>query len=86
MLNDIIITALLNTTIIICFKKWKWLDKYSMYRKQWMPKSDCYLCLGFWMSVITLPFFDYNLLIPFCSAPITNYLTNVAVIHDYNKN
>jgi hypothetical protein len=90
MLNLIIIFGLLNTTLLICFRKWKWIELYTIHRRTWMPAADCYLCLGFWLAVLqVIPIAILRgpefLIVPFCSATITNYLTNLAIIHDYNK-
>lgn len=90
-LHIVIILGLLNTTILICFKKWGWLDLYAAYRRVWwMPNADCYLCLGFWLSLLQVLLYGtlsghWYLLVPFCSAALTNYLTNIAVIHDHGK-
>lgn len=91
MLSLIIILGLLNTTLLICFKKWKWLDRYEVYRPKFFPSANCYLCLGFWLAVLETIYFlitiDATLVVvPFCSAAITNYLTNTAIIHAYSSN
>lgn len=90
MLEFTLIAGLLNTTLLICFKKWGWLELYTIYRKKWMPKADCYLCLSFWLAMLQAAgvsiFCGWQfMLVPFCSCAITNYLTNIAIIHDYNK-
>jgi len=93
MLNVIIILSLLNTTLIHCAKKWGWIDLVQAYG--WVKKM-CYLCAGFWMAVIefiivfliipeSLQVDRYYILVyltPFCSAAITNYLVNAAIIND----
>ena len=94
LLSLVIIIALFNTCVLVCFKKWKWLDWYSIRRMQWMPKADCYLCISFWISSLQMCSLFIQgtvtstafLLLPFCASPLTNYLTNIAVLHDYNKN
>lgn len=92
MIEDIFIIALLNTTILICLKKWGVLEWYSIRRPLWMPAADCYLCLSLWLGIIEcliIFFIRVNLLevfiAPFCSCAITNYLTNTAIINDYNN-
>lgn len=93
MLNTIIILALLNTTIIHCAKKWGWIDLIQAHG--WV-KTPCWLCAGFWMAVVELFIFInigvgslqletngyYIFITPFCSAAITNYLVNAAIIND----
>ncbi len=89
MLELIIILILFNTTIIHCASKWGLLDKYSAYRLKWMPSSDCYLCLSFWITVIEcviLAFINPSiglLIVPFCVASGTNWLVNQAILKDY---
>lgn len=85
MLKIIIIISLFNTTLLLCLKKWGVIDWYTIHRKLWMPKAECYLCLGYWFSLIEILFwpdltYEY-LVVPFCSAALINYL----VIHDYNR-
>lgn len=84
LINKILVSALISTTLLLCFKKWGWIDWYAIHRKQWMPESDCYLCLGFWFS---LPYGIYylNPLIPFCAAAIVNYIVNNSIINDHSK-
>ena len=89
MLELIIILILLNTTIIHCASKWGYLEKYSAYRKKWMPSADCYLCLSFWVTVAEVFAIAYTapslglLLVPFCVASGTNWLVNQAILKDY---
>lgn len=93
MLDTIIIIALLATTIILLLRKWHILDLYEAYygHIKWLPASDCYICLGFWISVIllaiALPFsFSWiKLLVPFCTIPIITFLTHVIIINEGNK-
>jgi hypothetical protein len=88
MLNVIIILGLLNTTLIHCFNKWGWMHWYGLHRYGWMPSADCYLCIGFWMAVIELPAVWhewYYMLVPICSAALTNWLVNQALLTDYRK-
>lgn len=85
--------ALWNTTLLVCLKKWKALEWYQVRRRLWMPEGNCYLCLSFWISVVQIGCMYASgdiislefLIVPFCSCPITNYLTNIAVIHDFSK-
>lgn len=93
MLSIIIILSLLNTTLIHCAKKWGWIDLLQAYG--WVKKV-CYLCTGFWMAVfefifvfVVIPeslliekYFILVHLTPFCSAAITNYLVNIAIMND----
>ena len=90
MLELIIIAGLLNTTLLICFKKWKWLQWYAIHKQPWMPAADCYLCLGFWMAAFEIVGVIYlfgwmYIIVPFCSAALTNYFTNIGIINDYNQ-
>lgn len=91
MLNLIAITALLNTTFIHIAKKWGVLDYYQAIRPKWFPKTDCYLCLSFWMAItevwITFFLFGYGsdiglLIVPLCSCSLTNWLVNSAIWND----
>lgn len=75
-----IILALFNSCLLMCFRKWGWLDYYEAVRKPWMPSGSCFLCLGFWLTIITaLPvywLFSLHLdwvLYPFCAATLINY-------------
>ena len=88
MLEISIIMALLNTTVLHCLNKWKWIEWFSLHRKPWMPSSDCWLCLSFWLGAIELPFVWYEwyyFLVPVCAAAITNWLVNAALLNDYNR-
>lgn len=93
MLTVAVILGLLNTTLLLCAKKWGWIDRMQAYG--WI-KSPCYLCSGFWMAVIeftlifiTVPavldvekYLFWVYLTPFCAAAITNYLVNTALINE----
>lgn len=83
--------AFVNTTIVLCLYKWKILENYQVFRKKWMPKADCYLCITFWLGLaFTMPFvMDLKWqvgIIPFAGASISNYLINISIIHEINKN
>ncbi len=79
MLQTAIILGLLNSTILLSFMKWGWIDLYQMHRKEWMP-DNCFLCFGFWLAwieVIILFFVMPSwglLLVPFLATPITRKL------------
>ena len=91
MIEIVMIVALLNTTLLFCAKKWGTLDWFAIHRKHWMMQADCYFCLAFWIAlfeVIPAVIITGNwwlLIIPPASCPITNYLINTAIIHDYNN-
>ena len=78
-LEIILMVAALSATVLICFKKWGWLEYYELYRYSWMPEK-CEFCFGFWLAMLmclALLLFSWNplyLLIPFCSASITRKL------------
>lgn len=86
MITFIIIQSLATTTLILCMKKWGWLDWYIIHRPFWMPDAICYLCLGFWLSLIEcLIIFSFGkglleyLFAPFCSAALINLLVNKSI-------
>lgn len=96
MIEQIMIIALLVTTIILLLRKWKILDLYEAYygHVKWLPASDCYICLGFWLSwillgislIISWHFHLIQLLIPFCTIPIIAFLTHVIIVNEVNRN
>jgi hypothetical protein len=66
-------------TLLQCFKKWGWLDYYAAHygHIKWLPDAGCYLCLGFWLSWIVLPFvifLPWWILAPFAVAGFVNIL------------
>ena len=54
MLSLTILTALFNTTLIQVARKRKWLIKYALHHRKWMPDPECYLCLSFWAGCIEI--------------------------------
>lgn len=74
-----ILTGCISATLLTCFKKWRWLEYYEVYRRPWMPEP-CEFCFGFWLSALMA--FAYAgfagywpaLLAPFVAAAITKKL------------
>jgi hypothetical protein len=96
MLNTIVIIALFNTCLLLCFKKWGILDWYQAYCVKWMRyvigPADCFFCLAIRLGVLFTGVlwciwgWDWRYpLIPFCAAPLTSFLTT-ALFYDGSKN
>jgi hypothetical protein len=96
MLNTTIIIALFNTCLLLCFKKWGWLDLYQAWCVKWMRyvigPADCFFCLAIRLGIILCAVmwcvwgYDWQyFFIPFCAAPITSFLT-MAVYYDGHQN
>jgi hypothetical protein len=96
MLNNIVIIALFNTSLLICLKKWGVMDYYQAYCRPWMRyvigPAECFFCLSvrlaalFCIVLICVWGWDWRyILTPFCAAPITTFLTTV-LIYDGSNN
>jgi hypothetical protein len=96
MLNNIVVIAPFNTSLLICLKKWGVLDLYQAYCRPWMRyvigPVECFFCLAvrlaalFCIVLCCLWGWDWHYaLIPFCAAPITTFLTT-ALIYDGSSN
>lgn len=75
-------------TLLLAFKKWGWLDWYATYRPVWLPEADCWLCLGFWASLLLLvPVamwvgWWFMLVLAFPCAAFINLMMNTLTRHD----
>lgn len=56
MLDAMLLVAMGNATILFCAREWGIIGWYQVYRKSWMPKGDCYLCMSFWLAFVILAF------------------------------
>ena len=47
----ILIFGAFSASLLTCFKKWRWIEYYEVYRFPWMP-SECEFCFSFWLSLL----------------------------------
>ena len=96
MIEKIVIISLVSTFVLVCMKKWGWLDRYEAYygHVKWMRyilgPSNCFFCLGFRIAAIATSFLmlkQYNadyLVIPPCAAPLIAFLATKLSYNDRN--
>lgn len=91
MLEIIVITTLLVSTLILALRKWGFFNWYQVHygHIKYLPPADCYLCWSLWLSALYhFPMAGlwafvgewYSalvyFLVPFASASLSNWFIN----------
>ena len=57
-LNLGLIQGFIIASIIIIITKWGFIEFYETYKPDFLPTNLCLFCVGFWLSVLIISFYQ----------------------------